>query len=268
MTAPGPPRGILHPDAHADGGGHERLAPSDGLRGLVEHYWFVWWDLRGQPPRVAETLPHPSVHVVARDGAVRVLGVVRGRFTTTLSDMGRVVGIKFRPGAFAPFLGRAVTTLSDRSLPLVDVFGADAAALEAIMLDDAPRPRLAARIDAFLTAHRPPPDAQVDVVADVVAAIMADRAITKVEHVAERTGLGVRTLQRLFRHYVGVTPKWVIQRYRLHEAAERLRAGDGAPLATLALELGYADQAHFINDFRRVVGATPASYMKRVTRDP
>ena len=63
------------------------------------------------------------------------------------------------------------------------------------------------------------------------------------------------------------TPKWVIQRYRLHEAAERLRAPkESAPaLADLAAALGYADQAHFARDFKRVVGESPGAFA-RVTR--
>jgi AraC-like DNA-binding protein len=75
-------------------------------------------------------------------------------------------------------------------------------------------------------------------------------------------GLGLRKLQRLFDDYVGVSPKWVIQRYRLHEAAERIAAGRVADFADLALELGYADQAHFNRDFKKLVGRSPAEYAR------
>ena len=68
-----------------------------------------------------------------------------------------------------------------------------------------------------------------------------------------------RTMQRLFRRYVGVSPKWVLQRYRLHEAAERIAAGE-QDLARLGLDLGYFDQAHFIKDFKSLVGRSPAEY--------
>jgi AraC-like DNA-binding protein len=55
-------------------------------------------------------------------------------------------------------------------------------------------------------------------------------------------------------------PGVALQRYRLHEAAERIAAGEATGLAALALELGYFDQAHFGNDFRRYVGVPPAVY--------
>lgn len=68
------------------------------------------------------------------------------------------------------------------------------------------------------------------------------------------------SLQRRFRDYVGVGPKWVLQRYRLHDAAERMASGQVADWARVALDLGYFDQAHFVNDFRAAIGKPPAEY--------
>jgi AraC-like DNA-binding protein len=76
----------------------------------------------------------------------------------------------------------------------------------------------------------------------------------------ERFGIPARTLQRLFNRYVGVSPKWVLRRYRLHEAAARLAEPPPGSWAQVAAELGYVDQAHFINDFTAAVGMTPAQY--------
>jgi AraC-like DNA-binding protein len=95
----------------------------------------------------------------------------------------------------------------------------------------------------------------------LVDAILANRTILKVDDIVDRHGIGKRNLQKLSREYVGVTPKWVIQRYRLHEAAERLDTA-AIDLSTLAFELGYADQAHFVRDFKAAVGHPPASYLR------
>ncbi len=84
--------------------------------------------------------------------------------------------------------------------------------------------------------------------------------VAKVDDVVRLAGLSKRTLERLFREYVGVGPKWVIQRYRLHEAAEYAATGKPLDWADLAARLGYADQAHFIRDFKRIVGQSPSRY--------
>jgi transcriptional regulator GlxA family with amidase domain len=96
----------------------------------------------------------------------------------------------------------------------------------------------------------------------VVDLIMADRDITQVQQVTDRTGIGIRRLQRLFATYAGVTPKWVIQRSRLHEAVERLDQGGHVDLGFLARDLGYFDQAHFARDFRASVGRPPTAYTR------
>lgn len=77
-----------------------------------------------------------------------------------------------------------------------------------------------------------------------------------------------RWVARLFRRYVGIGPKWVLQRYRLHEAAERIASGRVDAWSDLALELGYADQAHFVRDFRALVGQAPSTYAATCRRAP
>ncbi len=108
-------------------------------------------------------------------------------------------------------------------------------------------------------------DEQVALVSSVVERIAADRTITRVAELAEQIGVSQQTLQRLFGQYVGVSPKWVIQRYRLIEAADQLAQRADIDLPGLAQALGYFDQAHFINDFRATVGDTPAAYAETVS---
>jgi len=84
--------------------------------------------------------------------------------------------------------------------------------------------------------------------------------VLQVQDAASRLNVSTRTLQRLARRHVGLPPAAMIRRRRLQEAAERLRTNPWADLATVAAELGYADQAHLCGDFRAVLGFTPSSY--------
>jgi AraC-like DNA-binding protein len=69
-----------------------------------------------------------------------------------------------------------------------------------------------------------------------------------------------RSLQRLFSNYVGVPPKWIIQRYRLQEAIWHLAQPDCSELAELAQQLGFFDQAHLHRRFVELAGQTPLHY--------
>jgi len=85
--------------------------------------------------------------------------------------------------------------------------------------------------------------------------------------VAALAQMSVRNLQRAFADYVGAGPKWVIRRCRLQDAAARAAAAESVDWSNLAVELGFADQAHLTRAFTATVGKPPATYAKRAQAD-
>ncbi|TVT06563.1 AraC family transcriptional regulator [Amycolatopsis bartoniae] len=197
-------------------------------------------------------VPYPNVHLSFHDTRAYVNGVASGHRTKVLDGTGRVFGVAFRPGCFRPWLGAPVSTLTDRIVPAEEVFG-----------PDVPHEPDVQAVEEFLLARLPAEDPRATAAADTVALVAGQPGVTRVETLAERVGLSVRGLQRLFAEYVGIGPKWVIRRYRLHEATERMAAGGGIDWAALAADLGYADQAHFVRDFRSLFGEPPTWYARR-----
>ncbi len=257
-----PPRGIIRTPALPAEFAHARYEVDPTLEASIEHWWSVTWRLPPGVEQARSTLPHPSIHVFQEGREARVVGVNRGRYTWTLRGEGRVFAAKFRPGAFRGLWGRSVTELTDRTLPLAEVVGQARAkaygeALWAAASDD-DRIRIATE---FFAAVLPPPAANARLLRELVDAVATDRSITTVEALRARSGLHLRELQRWFRDAVGISPKWMIQRYRLHDALTALEAGTGT-IAAVAADLGYADQAHFARDFKALVGLTPREYQR------
>jgi AraC-like DNA-binding protein len=269
--APPAARGLLRPELNDTVVERDRFEPAEELRAWVEHYWTVRWALPEGSAYVAEVVSHPAVHLTVEEGtrprfghalpAGLVHGVITRRFSQEIAGSGRVFGVKFQPGGFGAVTGADVGAWTDRVVPVARAFEAER--LVADVLDtesDADRARL---VDAFLAARVPARDARYDEVLALVRRIQADAALTTVERVARDAGVSERTLQRLFRRYVGVGPKWVLQRARLHDAVERIDAAAYDDLAALAHELGWFDQAHFTRDFTALVGQPPAAYAAR-----
>jgi AraC-like DNA-binding protein len=256
------PRGLLKP--HTGLGvyqeGTHPAAPD--LSDALAQHWAVCWDLRGREPHTVEVLPHPAVQLVVDGGRCRVHGVLPGRYSHTLDGSGDMFGTTFRPAGFRPLFGRPVAELTDRVIDGSAVFGAAAGELAGRIQDARDVDERIGIAEGFVRARLASAvPAAVRTVNGLVDAILADRAILKVDDIVDLYGIGKRNLEKLFREYIGVTPKWVIQRYRLHEAAERLDMA-ATDLSTLAYELGYADQAHFVRDFKAAVGRPPASYVR------
>jgi AraC-like DNA-binding protein len=254
---------------------HVKCPPSPALAPFVEHYWVTRWDRRGHPPRTAASLLDPCVHLHVQDGRAEVMGVVRGTFRVRIEGAGCVVGAKFRPGGFYPFVQRPTVGWTDRVAPAEDVFdvggGGPRSAWARELSDAAADCRgdaaahaavITTHLDAFLGARLPARDVTAEHVADLVALIAASADLRRVGDLVRASGRSERTLHRLFARYVGASPGWVIRRYRLHAAAEQLTAYPPADVRAVAWELGYADQAHFIRDFRATIGVTPGAYVQ------
>jgi AraC-like DNA-binding protein len=248
------------------------LAPPEALAPWIEHLWAVSWHLPEGTTHRAQVLTHPAVHVTVEWGAgprhgfempaALLHGVVTRRFDIDLTGAGGVIGLRFRPGGFGAFTRRAVADWTDRVVPLGELVGDDDAEQLTAAVVAAPGTDARAELVAgLLTGRLPGPDRTYDELLRVVARMLADRHLTSVGAVSEATGLSSRTLQRLFRRYVGVGPKWVLQRFRLHDAVGLIESGDVDDLAALAAELGWYDQAHFSRDFADVVGVPPGRYL-------
>ncbi|MFE1596328.1 helix-turn-helix domain-containing protein [Nocardia sp. NPDC058705] len=229
---------------------HAFAAPTGELTRYVARYWTVTWDYE-QPYRQL-VVPLPNVHLSFREGRGELHGPSSSHVYRELSGVGTVFGVAFRPGMFRPFLDGSVAGLRDRIVDAATVF-----------TGELPAPVGVESVERFLVGHLPTPDPQADLAARIVATIAEDIAVTRVDVLAQRFGLSVRGLQRLFAEYVGIGPKWVVRRYRLHEVTERLAEGVEIDWAVLAAELGYADQAHLSREFRTIFGEPPTRYAQR-----
>jgi AraC-like DNA-binding protein len=261
----GIPKGLLTPGGMDSPFRHGRRIPSGDLGRFVDHFWTVEWDLRGRPPVVVETLPHPCVYLIIEDEDSKrtgVAGVNPGRFTREIRERGRVIGTKFRPAMFHPFFNRRVSEIRGRTVSFPSVFGRTGGKLVKGVLAEPDTLGAVLLVEDFLTSLLPEPTRDLETLRDSVERISIDRSIVRVEQVASMAGMNLRRLQRVFNEFVGIGAKWVIRRYRLQEAALLLIGGARIDMPDLALQLGYFDQAHLIRDFRAAVGKTPAEFAK------
>jgi AraC-like DNA-binding protein len=192
--------------------------------------------------------------------APAVYGVTTRVGERTLTGQGWALGVMFWPGGFRPFVDYPLSRLTDRVVPLAEVFpGVDLAERVVAASDGAER---AAIVDEFLAAAVPARVQPCEETIRLVERVVSGPAVVRVEKLAAESGHSVRQLQRRFADHVGVSPKTVIRRYRLYDAAERVRDGQAVRWSAVATELGYSDQAHLIRDFTRAFGVSPERYAR------
>jgi transcriptional regulator GlxA family with amidase domain len=96
----------------------------------------------------------------------------------------------------------------------------------------------------------------------VVAAAVSllDAADTPVDELARQHRVSRRQLERDFQRCLGVAPGSYARLVRFQRAARAI--ADGMPLAHVAAEQGYADQAHMTRAFGDIAGVTPRHLRK------
>lgn len=279
-------RGILDPVAmmrHVD---FTRSPAGDALDGLVEWFWSVSWDLPESFAFDQQVLNHPAGNIsvgtlddtgIPLDPAQgRVYGVMTGLSHRHLTGAGWTVAARATVGGIGVLINAPAKTATntqfsfDTAFPEMD----RSRVVPVVAAEETAEQRVARLRDALsdLAARRDPAlIAEAREVAAVAAIAEHDRSVRRVEELARAAGVSVRTLQRLFDHHVGVSPSWLIRRWRIIEAAESAREAfdldhEWRGWATIAAELGYADQAHLTRDFRAHLGTSPAAYLARTAK--
>lgn len=263
--------GVLRPEELSQHVRLERMDCASSLAPWVENYWLLGWDLPDGVTYLSSTLPHPACTLSVERGHTRdgvtddpvvVTGVPTRRFDVTVKEQGWAFGVKFRPGGLSSLAGVQARRLRDLTLPARDVLPVATADALGELGPHLSGTECRQRVDELLHPADATPEPAYQTVLEVVSAMLEDRSLVQVGQVEERCGIDKRRLQRLFERYVGVTPKWTLARYRMHDAVADLDAGFSGSLADLAARYGWFDQAHFTREFTELIGVPPGAYQR------
>lgn len=102
----------------------------------------------------------------------------------------------------------------------------------------------------------------IDAVTSAANHLRHARGIVSVQELADEAGLSLRQFQRRFQALTGLNPKHYARLCRIGQAVHRKEMEPTASWTDLALECGYADQSHFIRDFKALTGTVPRNFLR------
>ncbi|HTX57718.1 MAG TPA: helix-turn-helix transcriptional regulator [Candidatus Acidoferrales bacterium] len=228
---------------------------------FIEHFWIQETDptpVRRDWRIIPDLNPYLIFAISRKDSRAHARCVLvgpRSRFAdVTMADRLLTCGARLRPGALPSLTRLPASDFTDRSVCVEDVFGARGRVLIE-RLDGLRCPNRAIRvISGFLSREWSRNDRRID-------HLPLDE-FTRVEDMAARTGLSIRTLRSRLASHVGLSPKRVIRIERLYRAlvnAQRRAVAWGE----IAASSGFADQAHMIRDFHDLLGESPTEWSRR-----
>ena len=200
-------------------------------------------------------MPDACVDLIWSGERLAIAGPDTRARLVALAPGARMVGVRLRPGAAGAVLGLPASELRDATPDADDVLGPDqaGAVLAALLAGADPHAILLTAVAAAASRSGPGPD---PLVSAAVAAL--DRPHARVGSVAAELGLSARQLQRRVSDAVGYGPKTLARVLRFR----RLQKLSPAPLAELALDAGYSDQAHMTAEVTDLAGISPVRFLK------
>lgn len=269
----------LHgPESSAPPGTLEAFAVLPELRKSVSHILMYRESLPGDVETCERVLPDGAVRLVFDLGDTSSAGAAAGSAALAIGAStapavvrmrGRIEGmsIGLRPGAAAALLGMPAGELANAVVPLGEVWRGEA---KDLLEQIATAPSDAERVSVLQTALQlrlrrlrreegaPPPAASR--AARIIAASGGQR---RLRDVAAELGVGERRLQQIFHAHVGLSPRAWSRLARMHDCLRSLRRGHAPSWANVAVDHGFYDQSHLVNEFRALCGITPAELWRR-----
>ncbi|HEV2503521.1 MAG TPA: AraC family transcriptional regulator [Mesorhizobium sp.] len=248
--------------AQATGYYHERpVAPL--LRDWFSAVWAHQMPEAEAPPVIVT--PDGTIDLQWIDGHFRIAGPDRDPQTETIPAGVTVIGFRFQPAAAASWLGLPATELLGERLAIETVLGRKGRQLGANIRHQDNLAELITSIEKSI--------------ADAPRRQTADQTMRAAFHLIEAgppsntpiipwlgraLAMSERTLRRRFDESFGYGPK-TLDRILRYQRFQRLSRSAQASAAVLAVEVGYADQAHLVRESRRLTGSTPGQLERVLT---
>jgi AraC-like DNA-binding protein len=232
--------------------GYREWLPPAALRGSLACYW-VSVTPAGHGPALASVLPEGCTDLIWQSGlGALIAGPDTGPAPTQIPAGTVLVGARFWPGAGGPALGMPLAELRDQRVAVADCLPGLARHLPADLTPEHAFSAIATACEQFVA------EGPADPLVRHATKLLADGQTT-VAGLCGTLALSERQLRRRFDDAVGYGPKTMQRVLRFRKVLTQLTVSPEADLATLAVHLGYSDQAHLTRETTRLAGLPPAA---------
>lgn len=248
--------------------------PAEPLRLYVEQYWSLKTTSSAALPLHEQIVVDGRADLMfnfgaayARQSAVGETHMARSHldaqraYPVVIAQVGQIdlFGVRLRPGGLAAFASLPLYETLNLTVDLDCLWGAEAREWEQRLYDAPDDAARVALIDGFLLARlRPAP--LLAAALHVGAQLERSGGVIRIASISRDMGYSIRSVDRLFRHAYGYSPKFYARVVRFQQVLAMMGAQPHTPLIDVAMACGYYDQAHFSHEFAAFAGSTPQAY--------
>lgn len=253
------------------------ILPREGLRPYINCFWAY----QGEPDlEVSDcTFPDGSLEIIFNiqtgvsrsfnnsnftpNASAELVGQMTSPYHVKFSGMNRFLGVRFFPHTFYCFWSGPVNQFNDLSIEASGVLSGGFNGIARIIESEEDTATQIRILEEFFLKklNYKLIDPKHKLLEYAVRTIY-HREVNSINDLTRDLGVQERTLQRLFKERVGISPKFFLKIVRFQKTFKYLKRN--CNLTSISYECGYFDQAHFIRDFKFFTGCTPSEYLLKV----
>lgn len=247
-----------------------RIAPHPNLTQFIECYWMMQSD--NPAPRIEKIIPDGFTELIFNYGSVYkaktnedwhlqspnlLAGQISSYFYLENTGPTGSFAIKLKPAALTQLFSLSMDQYLDKIVDL-DIFPhQQLSTLKDILLPFQNEQHLKLVLDNhFIELSK---NASENPLKDTLDLIFNSNGMATVAEMTKVAGVGERQLERLFKKYIGLSPKYYARVIRFNYIFQLIKSKNSS-WAEIVYQSGYYDQSHFIRNFKAFTGEDPSSY--------
>ncbi|OEJ99887.1 helix-turn-helix domain-containing protein [Roseivirga misakiensis] len=192
----------------------------------------------------------------------KVIGQIKEPLHIQAEGKGKSFGIWFTPQGFSKLTGQPAYELTDNAISLDNLF--DSSFIESIgdllLTDDIQSVINHLNIHFEKALNASEMTRKDKILNYAVQCISNQSSDLPLADISDSCGVSIRYLQKIFQNQIGLSPKAFQKITRFQRVLQRLNENSRYSLTQVGYEAGYADQSHFIRDFKAFSGVVPSQY--------
>lgn len=173
------------------------------------------------------------------------------------------VFVEFRPGGVYYLTGLSQRESTDLKISLEDFNTLFSLEVNSIFERTSTIKELVEQLDMLFLSYLLKSNI-VDMTIPILENARKQNSIMSVKNISQISCYSERHLNRIFNNSLGMSVKSYLRLLRINLVLQEIQ-NNKIPFATLAQDIGYYDQSHFINDFKSICGVNPTTYIKNLS---
>lgn len=256
---------------------HE-FQPAPLLQPYVKTYWTGVFNAQRNPLLVQQVVPNGYIELIfhfsndhcllyqnsnwEKSPDYTLIGLFTKPYEVRFNQKVTVFGIRFKPEGIFNLFNIPASEFSQGYLDMEDVLKKEFKSFAQKLYECKSNDEMIIKTEYFLLGNLRQNNNEIYYLNYAAETIRKTCGVLRIDELMKKVFISQRQLEREFKEKIGITPKQYMRIIRLNEINRILSSGNFDRLTTLSYLNGYADQAHFIREFKNFTGTSPLKYLR------